>query len=133
MKRQSSLNYVDYMQMIRWSYCLMIGKSFLIAPSKFVQGIFRSVRFFEVHCHDGIQLYKRVLGMLLEPFYTESNWTTKNQVLAYQKKLFVNADTHREILLSQNLILCKCCILLILYFWKFDGQVHLYISLCNPV
>lgn len=32
--------------------------------------------------------------MLLEPFYTESNWTTKNQVLAYQKKLFVNADTH---------------------------------------
>lgn len=34
--------------------------------------------------------------MLLEPFYTESNWTTKNQVLAYQRK-FVNADTHREI------------------------------------
>lgn len=69
-----------------------------------------------MHCHDGNQLYKRVLGMLLEPFYTESNWTTKNQVLAYQKKLFVNADTHREILLSQNFILCKCCILLILYF-----------------
>lgn len=132
MKRQSSLNYVDYMKMIRWNYCLMIGKSFLIAPSKFVKGIFRSVRFFEVHCHDGIQLYKRVLGMLLEPFYTESNWTTKNQVLAYQKK-FVNADTHREILLSQNFILCKCCKLLILYLWKFDGQVHLYISLCNPV
>lgn len=47
---------------------------------------FRSVRFFEVHCHDGIQLYKRVLGMILEPFYTENNWTTKNQVLAYQKR-----------------------------------------------
>lgn len=44
--------------------------------------------------------------MLLEPFYTERNWTTKNQVLAYQRK-FVNADTHREILLSQNFILCK--------------------------
>lgn len=47
---------------------------------------FRSVRFFGVHCHDGIQLYKRVLGMILEPFYTENNWTTKNQVLAYQKR-----------------------------------------------
>lgn len=47
---------------------------------------FRSARFFEVHCHDGIQLYKRVLGMILEPFYTENNWTTKNQVLAYQKR-----------------------------------------------
>lgn len=83
-----------------------------------------------MHCHDGIQLYKRVLGMLLEPFYTERNWTTKNQVLAYQRK-FVNADTHREILLSQNFILCKCCKLLILYF--FENLMGRYICICHCV
>lgn len=56
---------------------------------------FRSARFFEVHCHDGIQLYKRVLGMILEPFYTENNWTTKNQVLAYQKHFEMQTLTEK--------------------------------------
>lgn len=33
--------------------------------------------------------------MILEPFYTENNWTTKNQVLAYQKRFEMQTLTEK--------------------------------------
>lgn len=47
--------------------------------------------------------------MILEPFYTENNWTTKNQVLAYQKRFEMQTLTEKyyqeKILFRVNLLI----------------------------
>lgn len=68
--------------------------------------------------------------MILEPFYTENNWTTKNQVLAYQKRFEMQTLTEKY---YQEKILFRVNVTNFWfnsYSWKFDEQVpvHLYVS-----